>query len=152
MKLGGSAQFFFVRPELTELLYLHPSDHTKSVRALRTGPTYALRSQLHPPRLEQLQVAILHHSDDLGALPVISHVFGSGICKLHIWVEGGPLHWPLRYPSLVFARWLDKIERSRTLLWESNSTHRRVRTSALHPGVIYILKKNLDSTWADIEL
>jgi hypothetical protein len=109
---GELGQFFLARPELTEF-YQHPKDRTRSVRDLWSWLTHAhtqpqsSQLQLHPPppRLEQLRVAIFHHSDDLGALPVISHVFGSSLCKLHIWVEPDPLHWPLRYTPYLLGGW-----------------------------------------------
>ena len=97
---GELGQFFLARPELTEF-YQHPGDHTSSVSKLWSRLAHAQRSQLHPPRLEQLRVAIFHFSDDLGALPVISHVFGSSLCKLHIWVEEGSPSWPPGYSYLL---------------------------------------------------
>ena len=90
------ARFFLAKPELTEF-YQHPSHDIWNVVGLRSCLAQVQRSLPHPPRLEQLRVAISHYSNGLGALPVISHVFGSSLCQLHIWVEG---HGP-RYRYLL---------------------------------------------------
>jgi len=78
--------FFLANPELTEF-YQQPNDLSVSVSELVSSLAQAQRSQRHPPRLHQLRVAILHNSYSWGALPVISQVFGSSLCKLHIWIE-----------------------------------------------------------------
>ena len=100
---GELGQFFLAKPELTEF-YQHPDDHISSVSKFWSWFGHAQRSQHHPPRLEQLRVAIFDFSDGLGALPVISRVFGSSLCKLHIWVEEGSPSWPPRY-SYFLGGW-----------------------------------------------
>jgi len=97
---GELGRFLLARPELTEF-YQHPSDYAESVRELWSWLAHAQRSQPHPPRLEQFRVKILHHSDDLGALPIISHVFGRSLCRLHIWIEGGRRCPPRDYSYLL---------------------------------------------------
>lgn len=93
-------RFFLARPELIEF-HQHPSYNSGSVRGLWSCLKHAQRAQLHPSRLEQLRVAFFHYSDDFGALPVISHVFGSSLCRLHIWVEGHSIGWP-PYPRYTY--------------------------------------------------
>ena len=94
------ARFFLAKPELTEF-YQHPSYSTANVVDLWSCLAHVQRSLPHPPRLEQLRVAIYYYSNDLGALPVISHVFGSSLCKLHIWVQGHTPGRPPRYAYLL---------------------------------------------------
>jgi len=101
---GELGRFFLARPELTEF-YQHPNDYAESVRGLWSWLVDAQRSQPHPPRLEQFRVKISHHSDDLGALPVISHFFGKSLCRLHIWVEGGH-YWSSRSYSYLLDGWI----------------------------------------------
>ena len=101
---GKLGRFFFARPELREYSQ-HTNDRIGSVRELWSWLVQAQRSQLHQPRLEQLRVAIMHNSDDLGALPVISYVFGSSLRKLHIWVEEYQWGCSRRNFSYLLDRW-----------------------------------------------
>ena len=94
------ARFFLARPELTEF-YQHPNSNAEGVGKLWSCLAHVQRSLPHPPRLEQLRVATYHCYDDLGALPIISRVFGSSLCKLHIWVEGFTIGWPYCYAYLL---------------------------------------------------
>ena len=96
--------FFLARSVLTEF-YQHPNDLSMSVSELWSSLTQARRSQRHPPRLNQLRVAILYNSLSLGALPVISHFFGSSLCKLHIWIEGGSMRCFDRDYSYLLGGW-----------------------------------------------
>jgi hypothetical protein len=102
-KMTASAvlgQFLIASPTLTEF-YQHPNDYSRSVGELWSWLAHAQGFQPLPLRLEQLRVAILCHSDSLGALPVISHFFGKSLRKLHIWVEGGSFSWRSGYAYLL---------------------------------------------------
>lgn len=81
--LGG---WFFARPELKEF-YQHPNDKIGWVDDVWSCFERDQRSRLDPPQLEQLRIAVLHESDDSGALPIISYFFGKTLRKLHIWIE-----------------------------------------------------------------
>lgn len=83
---GELGWWFFARPEL-RVFYQHPNDKIGWVDDLCSYFEPARGSRLHPPQLEQLRIAVLHESDDSGALPVISYFFGRTLCKLHIWIE-----------------------------------------------------------------
>lgn len=105
---GKLGRFFFARPELTEY-HQHPNDSIGSVRELWSWLEQAQRSQLHPPPLEQLRVAILSKAYDLGALPVLSYFFGSTLRNLHIWIEKNSRCRSPRSFSYLLSDWTTLI-------------------------------------------
>jgi hypothetical protein len=99
---GEWGRAFLARPELTEF-YQHPEDRPWIVRHLWEWLEQVQLSQLHPPRLEQMRIAIFRHSTLLGALPVISHVFGSSLIKLHLSIA--PYHGSTCSPIDLLGGW-----------------------------------------------